>query len=113
MPSSATSVTSKVPEDFGRAKREVQSNGPTIDPNLMEIFGYDESDQDDDIQAIFRCRVHITSAKFSGFLTPFPLAWIKDQFIVLNSRNLPFYICFRGTPFPPLTADIIFTCPLR
>ena len=54
MPSSATSVTSKVPEDFGRAKREVHSNGPTIDPNLIEIFGYDDPDQDDEIREIFR-----------------------------------------------------------
>ena len=52
MPSSATSETPAVSEDFRRrAKRDVHSNGPTIDPNL---FGYDDPDQDDDIQEIFK-----------------------------------------------------------
>ena len=41
-----------------------------------------------------------------------PLVCILDQFTVLNSRNLPYYICFWGTPLPPPTADIICTCPL-
>ena len=48
-----------------------------------------------------RGHVHMTSAKILGFLTPPPLVCILDQFIVLNSRNLPYYICFWGTPLPP------------
>ena len=60
-----------------------------------------------------RGHVHMTSAKFSGFLTPSPLVCILDQFIVLNSCNLPYYICFWSTPSPPSAADIICTCPLR
>ena len=49
---------------------------------------------------------------FRDFLPPSPLVCILDQFIVLNSRNLPYNICFWGTPLPPPTADIICTCPL-
>ena len=37
---------------------------------------------------------------------------ILDQFIILYSRNLPYCICFWGTPLPSPTADIICTCPL-
>ena len=36
---------------------------------------------------------------------------ILDQFIVLNSRNLPYCICFWGTPLP-LQTSYICTCPL-
>ena len=42
--------------------------------------------------------VLMTSAKFSGFSG----FWT-------NSCNLPYYICFWGTPLPPPTADIICT----
>ena len=49
---------------------------------------------------------------FHDFWPPPPIVCILDQFIVLNSRNHPYYICFWGTPFPPPTADVICTCPL-
>ena len=42
----------------------------------------------------------MTSAKFSGFLTP-PLVSILDQSIVLKSRNLPLLRQNLGTPLPP------------
>ena len=35
---------------------------------------------------------HRTSAKFSGFMTLSPLVCILDQFIVLNSRKLSYYV---------------------
>ena len=38
--------------------------------------------------------------KIFGIFDP-PLVCILDQLIVLNSRNLPYYICFWGTPLPP------------
>ena len=39
---------------------------------------------------------------FRDFWPPPPLlVCILDQFIVLNSRNLPYYICFWGTPLSP------------
>ena len=51
----ATPVASMAAEDLRRAKREATlSKDPTMDPNLTEIFGSDDSDQDDDIQEIFR-----------------------------------------------------------
>ena len=43
---------------------------------------------------------YMTSAKFSGFLTPSPLVRNLDCSIVLNPRNLPYYIFFWGTPSP-------------
>ena len=50
----------------------------------------------------------MTSAAFSGFLTPSPLVCTLDQFIVLNSRNLPYYICFWGAPLPlPLQTSYV------
>ena len=50
----------------------------------------------------------MTSAKFSGFLTP-PLVCILDKFIVLNPRNLPFYIhLLLGYPLPlPLQTSYV------
>ena len=56
--------------------------------------------------------VHMTSAKFSGFLTPSPLVCIWVWFTVYNSRNLPYYIWFWVAPLPPPSAVVICTCPL-
>ena len=51
-----------------------------------------------------------------GIFDPLPpplcLVCILDKFIVLNSRNLPYSICFWGTPLSPPTADIKCKCPL-
>ena len=41
------------------------------------------------------------SAKFSGFWTPSPLVRILPRSIVVNPRNLPYYVCFWATPLPP------------
>ena len=59
-----------------------------------------------------RGRPYKTSAKCSGFWTPSPIVRIWDWFTVLNSRNLPNYIFFWANPPPPLSADVIYGCPL-
>ena len=56
-----------------------------------------------------RGHVHVTSATFSGFLTP------RLQFGPIHSTKFtqpPFLHLVLGYPIPPLTADIICTCPL-
>ena len=42
------------------------------------------------------CRYDV--CKIFGIFDPLPLVCILDQFIVLNSRHLPYCICFWGTP---------------
>ena len=52
--------------------------------------------------------------KILGFfehLPPLVSNW--DWSTVLNSRNLPYYIFFWANPPPPLSADVIYGCPLR
>ena len=52
--------------------------------------------------------------KILGFFDPLPpLVRIWDWSTVLNSRNLPYYIFFWANPPSPLSADIIYGCPLR
>ena len=41
------------------------------------------------------------SAKFSDFLTPPPLSALGNWFILLNSRNLPYFVHFYTAPLPP------------
>ena len=54
----------------------------------------------------------MTSAKFSGFLTPSALVSILDQSIVLKSRNLPYCVRIWATPSLPLSSDVICEWPL-
>ena len=46
------------------------------------------------------------------FDPPPPLVRIWDLSTVLNSCNLPYYIFFWANPPPPLSADVIYGCPL-
>ena len=46
-------------------------------------------------RAILRCRLH----NFSEFWTPSPLVCILARFIVINPRNLPYYVCIWVTPY--------------
>ena len=43
----------------------------------------------------------MTSTQFLGYRTPSPLVCILARSLVLNSRNLPYYICIWLTPPPP------------
>ena len=61
----------------------------------------------------FRGHQYMTSAKFWDFWTPSPHVRIWDWSTVLNSRNLPYYIFFWANPPSPLSADVIYGCPLR
>ena len=45
-------------------------------------------------------RSHMTSEKFSGFQTPSPLVCILARLILLNPRNLPYYVCVWIPPSP-------------
>ena len=68
-----------------------------ISPSLTLSFG-------EDLRILTRSPPSITlmtSATFSDFLTPSPLVRIWNWFVVLNSRNLPYYICFSMTHLPP------------
>ena len=43
-----------------------------------------------------------------GILDPLPpLVYILARSIVLNPRNLPYYVCISLTPPPPLSVDVI------
>ena len=42
----------------------------------------------------------MTSTQFSRFWTPSPLICILARSIVLNSCNLPYYVCIWATPSP-------------
>ena len=44
----------------------------------------------------------MTSTQFSEFWNPSPLVCILARFIVLKSRNLPYYVCIWVTPSPSL-----------
>ena len=48
-------------------------------------------------------------SKIFGILDPLPPC---PHLGVLNSRNLPYYIFFWDNPPPPLSADVIYGCPL-
>ena len=51
----------------------------------------------------------MTSRKFWGFLDPLPpLVTHFGLIIVLNPRNLPYYVMFWTTPLPPLERDVIY-----
>ena len=51
----------------------------------------------------------MTSRKFWGFLDPLPpLVTHFWLIIVLNPRNLPYYVTFLATPSPPLKHDVIY-----
>ena len=63
-------------------------------------------------EGAIRGRPYMMSAKFWDFLTPSPLVRIWDWSTVLNSRNLPYYIFFWANPPSPLSADVIYGCPL-
>ena len=43
----------------------------------------------------------MTSTQFSGFWNPSPPVYILARSIVLNPRNLPYYVCILLTPLPP------------
>ena len=44
---------------------------------------------------------------FFGILDPSPLVYILARSIVLNPRNLPYYVCISLTPPSPLSVDVI------
>ena len=56
--------------------------------------------------------VHMTSAKFSGFLTPSPPCLHFGPIHSTKFTQPPLLHLLLGYPPPPPTADIICTCPL-
>ena len=51
--------------------------------------------------------------KFFRFFDTLPPVQISDWSILVNPRNLPYYVSFRATPFPPPGADVLYVWPRR
>ena len=50
--------------------------------------------------------------KIWGIFEPLPpLVRIVAKSIVVNTRNLPYYVCFWATPLPPPGADVLYVWP--
>ena len=50
--------------------------------------------------------------EFLGFFYPSPLVRTWNWSTVLNSHNLPYYIFFWANPPFPLSANVMYECPL-
>ena len=80
-------------------QKQVEILIPPLLPDQRTVFTQQFSCQPSQVY-LSRGHTQMTSTQFSGFWTPSPLVCILARSIVLNPRNLPYYICIWVTPPP-------------